>query len=247
MSYHVIVVLVEPQGDANIGATARAMKNFGFGDLRLVNPAPHLTKSAYMWAVEARNVLESAKIYKTLDEALADVAYAAAFTRRIGRGRKRHMMISKAAPVISARAKHGGAAIVFGREDKGLSNAEIKRCDAVVEIPTSAALPSLNLAQSVLLGCYEISKSVDAAHNPKKCIAPRAQELFLSRREIATSLIQIDKMLHILGYKDTKKIPLRLKIIAQFEKIFGRAGLTPRDAGMIEGLVARITSMCNRF
>lgn len=237
------IVLVEPQGDANIGAAARAMKNFGFTDLRLVDPVPHLTSPAFTWAVDARDVLDAARVYSSLDDALADVGYAAAFTRRIGRGRKRQMLIADAAPVIAARADDGGAAIVFGREDKGLSNAEIRRCDAIVEIPTSAKLPSINLAQSVLLGCYEVRRAIKCAKSEGKSLddkPSRADETFVPRSEIATSLALIDSMLGDLGYEDEPGNRVRTKILGQFEKIFGRAGLAPRDAGMIKGLVARI-------
>jgi tRNA/rRNA methyltransferase len=234
------IILVEPQGDANIGACCRAMKNFGFTDLRLVRPVDHLTSPAYTWAVDARDVLEAARIYDSLNDALADVGYAAAFTRRIGRVRKRQMLIADAAPIIAARSLDGGAAMVFGREDKGLSNAEIGRCDAIVEIPTSSKLPSLNLAQAVLLGCHEVRGAMDVSADMEKGILPRQEERFVARSEIAATLSRIDVMLAALGYEDNEGSPLRSKIVAQFEKIFGRAGLTPRDAGMIEGLVARV-------
>ncbi len=240
------IVLVEPRGDANIGATARAMKNFGFFDMRLVNPVPHLTSPAYTWAVDAKDILESARVFSSLDDALSDVAYAAAFTRRTGRGRKRHMAICEATPILAARSCEGGAALVFGREDKGLSNEEIKRCDSVLEIPTCADLPSLNLAQSVLLGCYELRNALERAGGQETArheINSRAEEKFVSRAEILSSLNLIDSMLESLGYEDTPDDPLKSKILAQFERIFGRAGLTPRDAGMIEGLTARVSDV----
>ena len=150
------VVLVGAAGDANIGAAARAMKNFGLTDLRLVSCCPHLTTAAYMYAVDARDVLESARPFPSLDDALSDRSLAVAFTRRAGKMRRRRMTVSELPGWVAERARRGGLALVFGREDKGLTNDEVRRCDAVVAIPSSPALPSLNLAQSVLVAAYEL-------------------------------------------------------------------------------------------
>jgi tRNA/rRNA methyltransferase len=235
MQERLSIVLSSPQGDANIGAAARAMKNFGFTDLRLVNPVPHLTSPAYTWAVDAKDILEAARVEATLDAALADNAYAVAFTRRIGHFRKRSLALAEAAPMLAARARAGSAALVFGREDKGLSNAEVRRCDAIVEIPTEALLPSLNLAQSVLLACYEVRRALGSAD-----ASARVGERFVSREEVTPLLRELDAMLARLQYENDPRRRLRSKILAQLEKIFGRSGLTSRDVRMLEGLCARI-------
>lgn len=236
----VSIILVGPQGDANIGAAARAMKNFGITDLRLVDPVPYLTRPAYMWAVEAKDVLESARCFDALPEALADGCCAAAFTRRTGSRRRRHLLLHEAAPLLAERAATGGVALVFGREDKGLSNAEARRCDYVVEIPTSAMLPSLNLAQSVLLACYELSRARQALSSAPPSDAAKGEERFVPRGEIARTLALLESMLLQLGYEDEPGTMLRSRILQQFERIFGRGGLTSRDVGMVEGLASRI-------
>ncbi len=238
----VSIILVGPQGDVNIGAAARAMKNFGISDLRLVDPVPHLTRPAYMWAVEAKDVLEAARCFGALPEALADGCLAAAFTRRTGSRRRRHLLLHEAAPLLAARAAVGGIALVFGREDMGLSNAELRRCDYVVEIPTSSMLPSLNLAQSVLLACYELSRAQAVAAQAVAAPADdaRGEERFVPREELGRTLALIEAMLAQLGYEDEPGRELRSKILEQFARIFGRGGLTSRDVGMFEGLAARI-------
>ncbi len=239
MSKNISIILVSPQGDANIGAAARAMKNFGFSDLRLVNPVPHLTDNSFTWAVDAKDVLKSARVYKILDEAVADATFTAAFTRRLGRRRRKHMTIAEAAPSMEDRVRNGRVALVFGCEDKGLSNEEISLCDAIIEIPTSKAFPSINLAQSVIIACYEIHKYFgDEVDYEGRTV----QEIFLPRHEMTSILAQIDSMLLRLGYENTQKRALRAKIMDQFEKLFGRAGLTKRDIAMLEGLISRI---CN--
>lgn len=240
----VAIVLVGPQGDANIGAAARAMKNFEVTDLRLVNPVPHLTKPAYMWAVEAKDVLTQAAVVSSLDEALQDCSCSAAFTRRTGTRRKRHLILHEAAPLFVERARAGRLALVFGREDKGLSNDEVRRCDYVVEIPTSEALPSINLAQSVILACYELAQA--CCGSEKRACAKREmrdEEHYVPREVRARTLTLLEGMLKHLRYSNAAPQRLRSRILRQFETIFGRAGLTPRDVGMIEGLAARVAEV----
>ncbi|MBN1283181.1 MAG: RNA methyltransferase [Proteobacteria bacterium] len=238
MENNLAIVLVAPQGPANIGAAARAMKNFGISDLRLVTPCDHLSDEARRWAVAASDLLESAKIFPTLDAALMDIAFSAAFTRRFGKGRKRRMSVAEAAPVLAARASDGGAALVFGPEESGLANEHIERCDATVEIPSSAALPSLNLAQSVLVACYEMSRMIPPASSDPD---PRMQESYLPRERISELMTEAELALAALGYDDEEPWQLRSRIRERLERIFGRAGLTERDAGMIEGLLSRIS------
>lgn len=243
MSQGLAIVLVGPQGPANIGAAARAMKNFGISDLRLIAPAAHLSKESLDWAVDAGDILDSARIYRDLAGALSDVSFSAAFTRRLGRTRRRHLTLHEAAPALAKRAgSGGGAALVFGREDAGLSNDEVGSCDVVVEIPSSADLPSINLAQSVILACYETSRFLKPARPDSN--GRTVDESFVPRGEIAPIIVKLEGMLASLGYEDAPDRPLKSKIVDQFEKLFGRAGLTRRDVAMFEGLIERIRSKC---
>ena len=232
------MVLVSPRGDANIGAAARAMKNYGLRDLRLVDPVSPLTHRAYTWAVGASDVLDEAKVFADIDQALGNVASSVAFTRRTGRMRRQPLSLEEASPWIASRAKEGGVALVFGREDSGLTNEEIGRTDALVTIPTCGQLPSLNLAQAVLIACYEVSRHLDdqtalpASHSPG--------EGFISREEMTGVLGGIGEALDSLGYSKSWKGALRPKILYRIERFIGRAGLTRQDKGMVEGLVARI-------
>lgn len=242
--YKIAIVLVGVHGDANIGAVARAMKNFGLSNLRLVDAVPHRTKTAYMWAVDAKDVLDNAHSFATLDDALADVSTAVAFTRRLGKLRKKHMTIHEAAPWIAERTSLGPVALVFGREDKGLSNDEICRCDSLVTIPSASKFPSLNLAQAVIIAGYEIFCSIQSssslASNLTHHTREDPKEKFVSRHEVAPVLKRLNLMLEALGYKDLPGAPLKSKILHQLERIFGRAGLTVKDLKMWEGLIARI-------
>jgi tRNA/rRNA methyltransferase len=217
------------------------MKNFGIGDLRLVRPVPFLNDEAYTWACDAKDLLHEAKVCTSLDEALGDLALAAAFTRRHGRGRKRHATLAEAAGAIAQRASDGGAALVFGREDAGLTNDELARCDISVGIPTSEEFPSINLAQSAMLACYELCRT---ASDPAEGTA--AQESFIPREEVADIMARMGSALAALGYEDAPDRPIFTHIMGQWEKIFGRAGLSKRDASMLEGLLARISGAAGR-
>lgn len=246
MTNKLAIVLVGPQGAANIGAAARAMKNFGISDLRLIAPAAHLSKESLDWAVDAGDILDSARIHRDLAGALSDVSFSAAFTRRLGRTRRRHLTLNEAAPTLAGRAQDsGGTALVFGREDAGLTNDEVGTCDVVVEIPSSSAFPSINLAQSVILACYETAKHLAPHGKSPDGRAPdgrTVEESFVPREEIAPIIIKLEDMLASLGYENEPDRPLRAKIVDQFEKLFGRAGLTRRDVAMFEGLIGRIRS-----
>lgn len=247
MSQNIAIVLVGPQGPANIGATARAMKNFGISDLRLIAPAAHLSKESLDWAVDAGDILDAARIYRDLAGALSDVSFSAAFTRRLGRTRRRQLTLADAAPLVADKSLFGGTALVFGREDAGLTNDEVGRCDVVVEIPTSPGLPSINLAQSVILACYETSKHLHIHTGSQSDPDGRQiEESFVPKEEIAPIVTKLDDMLSSLGYEDAPDRPLKSKIVDQFEKLFGRAGLTGRDLAMLEGLISRIASRALR-
>ncbi len=157
-------MLVEPQGALNIGSVARAMMNFGFSDLRLVNPqTDHLSDEARRMAVKATSLLEGAQIHPDLPSALADCHLAMGTTRRFGKYREDFLHPDQAAQEILALPPAQRTALVFGREDKGLHTAELDLCQRLITIPTGDLLPSMNLAQAVSLCLYEAAKAAGAA------------------------------------------------------------------------------------
>jgi TrmH family RNA methyltransferase len=152
---HVHVVLFEPQNPINIAATVRAMKNMGVSSLRLVRPVEYDPYRLEGIAHDTYDIIERIHTFDDLDAALADCVYVAAYTAR----RRAAKWIvtdprSSATEIISA-TRHGPAAILFGREDKGLPNEALDRARTVVNIPTTEHA-SLNLAQAVLVALYEL-------------------------------------------------------------------------------------------
>lgn len=151
------VVLVRPRDPNNIGAAARAMANFGLSDLRVVDPFAVAWREAVS-AVGAEDIMKNAVQYQTLDEALADTSFSLAATALRNRHLEQEIVTL---PILNTRlekAPQGKTALVFGNEKTGLSGDDIERCVAVLNIPTVSKQPSINLAQAVILTCYELSR-----------------------------------------------------------------------------------------
>ena len=157
------VILSRPQMGENIGAAARAMKNFGLTDLRLIAPQCGWPNDrALVLASGAGDIIERARVYETATEALADIRLVFATTAR-GRDVLREILTPEAAArrLRAASTEGVATAILFGGERAGLDNDEMSLADAAITIPT-AEFPSLNLGQAVLLIGYEWLKSADA-------------------------------------------------------------------------------------
>jgi tRNA (cytidine32/uridine32-2'-O)-methyltransferase len=154
---HVRIVLVEPREAGNVGAAARVMKNFGFDELWIVGEHPELLPVSSWWASGADDLLEQARFATTLHEAVADAHLTVATTSSRGRTTPADFT-----PVtLAARAATLGEdqilALVFGREDHGLTREEVLLCQHTAVVPTNVRFPTMNLAQSICVFCYELS------------------------------------------------------------------------------------------
>jgi len=230
---NVAVVLVEPQGALNIGSICRAMMNFGFSDLRLVNPqVDHLQEEARRMAVKAGPLLESAHVFQELADALSDCHLALGTTRRFGKYREDFLHPDEAAEYYLPMTEKGKIALVFGREDKGLLTSELDLCQRFITIPTSDSLPSMNLAQATSLCLYEASRALG-----------RAQGKSAGRKKLATSDVLEGFYTHLrrtlldIEFLDPQNPE---HILRAFRRIFGRAGLNEREVRILHGLCSRI-------
>ncbi len=183
------IILVRPQLAVNIGMCARAMANFGLSDLRLVSPREGwprtgaLKKGANAAAAGAVHLLEAARLYDTLEDAVADLNFVYATTAR-ERGQHKPILtpfeaMPDAAHAIAAGEKRG---VLFGPERTGLSNDEVALGDMIITFPVNPAYSSLNLAQAVLLVGYEWMRAATEAKAPfateaRSPPAPRAMVL----------------------------------------------------------------------
>jgi tRNA/rRNA methyltransferase len=162
-SSDILVVLDRPQDAVNIGTVVRAVKNMGFKQLRLVNPRPFDPQDLVRVAHHAEDVIAAICVYATLDEALADAVYVVGTSAITHTVRPVRRDIEPLSRELVQKAHSGPVALLFGTEDDGLDNAALDRCHVVAALPTNPAYPALNLAQSVLLFLYELSRQASAA------------------------------------------------------------------------------------
>lgn len=150
------IVLVSPIYGGNVGSVCRAMANMGFSDLAIAAPRPFNMNEARMMACHATNILDNRKEYPTLTEAIADCNAVMGTTARRGLYRQHAKTPREWATRALEAAQNGKTAIVFGREDDGLTNEELSLCTQIMQIPTMEEYKSLNVAQAVMICCYEI-------------------------------------------------------------------------------------------
>jgi len=147
-------ILVRPQLGENIGATARALKNFSLSKLRIVNPRTGWpNQKAIATSVDAKDILQSSRIYTSLDKSVGDLDIIFATTSRMRKVNKKIISIFDLNKKIKNNQKIG---IVFGPEASGLSNDELNCADYLVKIPTNKKFSSLNLSHSVILFCFQL-------------------------------------------------------------------------------------------
>src|SRR5690348_14089960 len=148
------VVLVSTRNPLNIGAAARAVANFGFSDLRLVDPYEVAFREAVS-AVGGAHVLQAARVFPTVADAVADCSLVVGTTAAQNRVPQMPMeLLQSGAPRLKAHS--GRAALLFGSEKFGLSNGDISFCHRLLRIPTAPGTPSMNLGQAVAVCLYEL-------------------------------------------------------------------------------------------
>jgi TrmH family RNA methyltransferase len=227
---HVRIILVEPLEAGNVGAAARAMKNFGFTDLWIVGGKTERTDNvSAWWAVGAIDVVEHATRVDMLAEALADCHLTVATTAV--RGRQVYEQLTPADVARIASEELGDEhriGVVFGREKSGLSGEEVMLCQRTASIPTWPEFPTMNLAQSVAIFSYELGKN---ARPPAPAPDPAPHHLLQRLNTHARELLEE------IGYFGDKD-PAR--ICAELQALTGRAVLTMREASLLLALVRRI-------
>ena len=187
---HVRFVLVETLKAGNIGSAARAMKGMGLEDLRLVRPVEGWNRSeeARKFAMNSKEVLYGARTAETIEEAVGDAVFLVGTThRRRSRRIAEPLAAREAAAEIARASRAGPAAVLFGREDFGLYNEDLARCNRIASIPMATKNPSLNLAQAVQIFAYEIFlasleefpplERVPAPHRDMHAAAMRVEEM----------------------------------------------------------------------
>ncbi len=237
MAKNISIILVEPQSPGNVGMVCRAMKNMGLSNLRLVNPCQIDHPEALKFAVSARDLLENAVLFSSLEEALADISLSVATTRRHGKYRQEIWSPREIVAKIVADNGKNLAALVFGREDSGLTTEEVALCRWQATIPTSAEYGSLNLAQSVLIFCYELFGGLSVPS-------------VIDSRESAPGVLlesmydQMERVLLKIGFLNPEN-PAHL--MRSFRRIFSRSELDEREVAIIRGMLSQIDWAAGNF
>ena len=218
-----VVVLVEPKFEGNVGAVARAMANFGLDRLVLLNP-PELGDEARERALHAWPIVENARVAKTLEEALGGIDFAVGTASDVARNEKR--ALREPTPLRefakSAWNAKGTIGLLLGREDFGLVNDEIERCNLVVKIPTSPHYPSMNLSHAAAVVFYELFASQYAPGGPR----------LAERREVERLLSFFDQWLQAIDLP-----PHRVRVMnVTFRRLLGRAMVSKWEYHRLMGL-----------
>ncbi|AGQ29394.1 MULTISPECIES: tRNA/rRNA methyltransferase [Serratia] len=176
------IVLVAPARPENVGAAARAMKTMGFTSLRIVDSEAHLQPAARWVAHGAGDILDGVQTFATLEQALADVDFTVATTARSRARFHYYCTPQQLLGQLSERSQWvNQAALVFGREDSGLTNEELELADLLTGVPMQADYPSLNLGQAVMVYCYQLSELMNVSA-PQEPVANEGQLKALRQR-----------------------------------------------------------------
>lgn len=230
------IILVHPQLGENIGMVARAMANFGLAELRLVNPRDGWpSEKAISAASKADHVIEAAKVYPSLEAAVADLEFVYATTARDRYGYKEVRSPVVAADDLRGRFRAGEkTGILFGRERTGLTNEEIALADELVTFPVNPAFASLNLAQAVLLMSYEWMKSglASVEDTPFDALPQRPAK----KEELQGLFDHVEETLDARGYfRPAEKKP---KLVENLRAILTRPSFTGTEIQVMRGIIS---------
>lgn len=222
----VSIVLVSPARAENVGAAARAMKTMGFTDLRIVDSDVYLQEGARRVAHGAGDVLDNIKTYSSLADALTDVSFTVATTARSRA--KFHYYATPAELLLLLAEKSAwlsSAALVFGREDSGLTNEELALADILTGVPMVADYPSLNLGQAVMVYCYQLASLIQNAakvvtqsdDNQLRALRMRVHTL-LEKLDVADDMKMADWLDQRVGLLEQRDTAMLHRLLHDIEK-----------------------------
>lgn len=237
------VILVNPQLGENIGTCARAMLNFGLTEMRIVDPRDGWPNEAAVGpASGAVAVLENAKVFDTLEEAVADLTFVLATTARTRDMAKTVMTPAHAAQKCRDVAHAGEkAGILFGRERWGLNNEEVSRADAIVSYPVNPDFASLNLAQAVLLFGYEWYSRL--TEQPAEAL-PDNMSPPATKQEMEYLFDHLERELIASGF--LSPVEKRPGMILNIRALFTRAGLRWHEVQTLRGIIKSLVRLGER-
>ena len=233
-----VVILCRPQLGENIGTAARAMLNCGVVNLRLVAPRDGWPNPKALNASSgADSIIAGTKIFDTTLDAVSDCEVVFAATARTREVMKRVITPRQAAKEIRvANRKNRRVALLFGPERTGLNNNEIEFADSIIEVPLNPSFSSLNLAQAVLIMCYEWYISVDETPSSR---FPGGEGSPADKKQLYSFFQYLDNSLEDSGFYPTPE--MRPSMVRNIRALFTRVGLTQQDLQTLYGMIKKLT------
>ena len=223
---HLSIVLVAPARAENIGAAARAMKTMGFTDLRIVDSTAHLEPAARWVAHGSGDILDNITTYATLADALHDISFTVATTARSRAKFHYYATPAELVPMLEEKSQWlEKAALVFGREDSGLTNEELALADVLTGAPMVADYPSLNLGQAVMVYCYQLATLIQqpaksdttADQHQLQALRERVMAL-LTTLAVADDIKLVDWLQQRLGLLEQRDTAMLHRLLHDIEK-----------------------------
>lgn len=238
----IVVVLDEPRDLVNIAGVIRAMKNMGLSSLRVVNPGEWDEWRITGIAHRTEDLVRSTRHFLTLEAAVADCVLVIGTSARPRTAQRNYGWARDWAPRILERAVDGPVAVVFGREDRGLANEALDRCDGVLLIPTDPAYASLNLAQAFLVVAYELF----LASRPEGLELPTGK-----RSQRPASREEMERMFHALeeglASIDFFKARSPESVMRTVRTLLSRAEPDQQEAGLMAAVGFEIRNFLGRI
>jgi tRNA/rRNA methyltransferase len=219
------IVLVRPKFHENIGSVARAMKNMGLSRLTIVNGCSPLHANAYKLASGAEDILERAEEFFTLGEAISEMGCVVGMTSRGGKERTPLLTPETLTQKLVSLSLKNSIGLAFGSEKEGLTNEELSLCHLYGRIPSMESFPSLNLAQAVMVVCYELFQtSVEISKKPVQLAQTEQLERMFEHME---------KTLLRIGFLDSNNPKRILRVL---RRLFGRSQMDEREVQILHGI-----------
>lgn len=239
---HITVVLVEPTDAVNIGGAVRVMANTGFLRLRLVNPVTFDRWHVGGIAHYTQHIVDATQTFESLADALTDQQFVLGLTGRHHRAERNQLPLHEATQRVAEAAQaEQRVAIVFGREDRGLSNSVLDLCHAVTTIPTNPAYPSLNLHQAALLVLYQLFQR--AGGEAQTYRAPRKSAPSASSALLEDLFADLERSLDAIEFLHSRS---RSHILRSLRVALYRAQLDVREASLLRAIVIEMRRFLKR-
>lgn len=238
----IVIVLDQPQNLVNIAGVMRAMKNMGLSRLRVVEPAEWDEWRITGIAHRSEDLVEATDHFDTLEDALADCVLVVGTSARPRTAQRNYGWARDWAPRMLQAAPEGPVALVFGREDRGLSNDALDRCDGVAMVPTDPEYPSLNLAQACLLLSYELFMAAGEA--PSELPRGKRFEGLATRAEMEEMFQALEEGLERLEFFKARSPS---SVMRTFRTLLARAEPDRQEAGLVRAVGHEIRNVLDRL